>query len=203
MRSGARGVWSSLLMATGAVLAFAMPAAAGDIYAWRTEDGGYAFAGDPDAVPERYRDQVDVRRTRSLSEYRRYTAEDEEATSRYEDGLSDRLDHLRAQNAGAPEGAGAGGAGSASAPDYVTVRSGSRRGGGGVDVSTPTGASDVPLETEVVYMRRKSGLLTQPVRVTRRGDRIVSVEKPRNRVRDLDDVVTEQELDAALEALEE
>lgn len=199
MQLGVRGVWSSFLMTGGIVLAFSGPAAAGEVYSWRTEDGGYAFADDIDAVPERYREEVDVRRTASLSGYRRYTAEDEAAAGRYEEGLGARLEHLRASNGTAPEAPARAAAGSGSAPDYVTVRSGSRRGGGGVDVSTPSRASDAPLEVETVYMRRKGGLLTQPVRVTKRGGQVVSIEKPRNRTWNLDDAVSESDLDALLE----
>ena len=170
MRNGARGVWSCFLMAAGVAVGFAAPATAGDILAWRTDDGGYAFADDPDAVPERYRDRVEVRRSAAITGYRRYTAEDEAATSRYEEGLAARLEHLRRQaEAEAPEAA----RGTGAAPDYLTIRSGSKR--GGVDVATPMGGADAPLQTETVYMRRNGGVLTQPVRVTRRGDKIISV----------------------------
>lgn len=198
MRNRARGVWSSLLMTGGIAVAMAAPAAAGDIFSWRTEDGGYAFADDIDAVPERYRAQVEQRRTSSIRDYRRYTAEDEGASSRYQDQLAARLERLRERNAPAPEKAAGTTAASGAAPDYLTVRTGGRNGGSGVDISTPTTGEEAPLETDTVYMRRKDGMLTQPVRVTRRGDRIVSVSKPRNRNYALDDAVDEVELDAQL-----
>ena len=196
MQLGARGVWTSLLMTGGILLASAVPAAAGDIYSWRTEDGGYAFADDMDAVPERYREEVDVRRGAALSGYRHYTAEDDVAAGRYEQQLAARLERLRSLNASAPGAPAGAWAASGNAPDYVTIRSGSRR--GGVDVSTPTGASEEPLEVGTVYMRSKGGMLTQPVRVTKRGDKIVSIEKPRNRTWSLDDAIPEADLDARL-----
>ena len=195
MRNGVRGVWSSLLMVGGLSLGMAAPAMAGDILAWRTQDGGYAFADDPDAVPERYRDQVEVRRSASIAGYRRYTAEDEAATTRYEEALAARLDYLRAR--GAAGEAAPGSATGQATMDYVTVRSGARRSGAGVDVSTAVPSGDAPLQVDKIYVRRKGGVLTQPVRVTRRGDKVISVEKPRKRWRSLADVVSEQEFDAS------
>jgi hypothetical protein len=196
MRNRERGVWSSLLLAGGLVLTFALPAAARDIYAWRTDDGVYAFSGEIDAVPERYRDEVEVRRSASLTDYRRYTAEDDAAADRYEEELAERLALLRDDRVGQPAMQPTGTA-ATRAPDYVTVRSGGRN-GGGVEVSTPISGGDAALETDTVNMRRKNGMLTQPVRVTRRGDKIISVDKPRNRVYSLDDVVDEGDLDALM-----
>ncbi|MGI9591601.1 MAG: DUF4124 domain-containing protein, partial [Myxococcota bacterium] len=53
----AGGVWS-LLLTAGLLLGSAAPASASEIYSWRTEDGGYSFTDDPNAIPARYRDQV-------------------------------------------------------------------------------------------------------------------------------------------------
>jgi len=198
MRNWFRGVGSSLLIAAGAVLVLGAPTASatGKIFSWRTADGGYAFADDIDAVPLRYRDQVSVRRAASISEYRRYTPEDEAATDRYEEGLADRVEDLRQRNSPpAPEGYTARPR-SGDSPDYVTVRSGSRR---GIDISTPSLSNDAPLQIETIRMRRRDGLQTQPVRVTRRGDKIISVEKSRDRWYGLDEVMEEDEVDALLE----
>jgi hypothetical protein len=183
-------------MSGGLVLALAAPAHAGDIYSWRTEDGGYAFADDPDAVPARYRDQVKVRRSQSIKDYERLTVEDGRAASRYEEKLAARLEEMRMRNALAAHHAEQAAAGSR-APDYVTVGSGARR-GRGVGLSVPTSASDEALEVETVYMKRDGGMLTQPVRVTRRGGKVISIEKPRDRSYALDDAISERELDALL-----
>lgn len=194
MRMRAIGVWSSFLTVGGLAVALAAPAEAGEIYSWRTEDGGYAFADDLDAVPERYRAEARGQKADSISEYRRYTAQDDAAASRYERQLAARLERLRQLNGAAPpSNTAVQPQKAAPAPDYVTVRTGSQ-GGGGVDISTPTGADDLPLETERIYMRRKGGAVVQPVLVTRRGNKIVSITKPRNREWDAADVVDEDDL---------
>ena len=81
-----------------AVLMFGLPALAGEVYSWRTEDGGYAFTDDPKAVPPRYRDRAQARTTAGLSDYERLTAPEAGSTDAYAQRLADRLDHLRALN---------------------------------------------------------------------------------------------------------
>ena len=54
-------------------LIFALPALAGEIYSWRTEDGAYAFTDDAKAIPPRYRDQVETRKSEGLRDYPRLT----------------------------------------------------------------------------------------------------------------------------------
>ena len=79
-------------------LSFAVPAVAGEIYSWRTEDGAYAFTDDAKAVPARYRDRVKIRETEGLADYDRLTAAEPGADNGYARRLADRLAHLRALN---------------------------------------------------------------------------------------------------------
>jgi len=79
-------------------LMFAFPAAAGEIYSWRTEDGGFAFTDDPKAVPARYRSQAATRETAGLGDYERLTEPEPGAMADYSRRLDDRLDHLRRLN---------------------------------------------------------------------------------------------------------
>lgn len=73
-------------------------AAQAEIYAWRTEDGGYAYTDDPDQVPARYADEAHVRSDTDLREYDRYTATDTAASNDYAARLRSRLRYLRAVN---------------------------------------------------------------------------------------------------------
>ena len=130
--------WTALV-GTGALLAGGL-ATAEEIYSWRTQDGGYAFSDDEKAIPPRYRDRVEVRRTDGLEGYRRFTPKDDQATHRYEERLAARLEHLRALNrqAKAPSsGAPADSAAPAPAPprEQITLRTG-RRDAPGIDITT-------------------------------------------------------------------
>ena len=64
-------------------LIFALPALAGEIYSWRTEDGGYAFTDDEKAIPPRYRDQIEIQRIEGLGDYPRLTTPDAGASDAY------------------------------------------------------------------------------------------------------------------------
>jgi len=87
------------LALAGALLALTVASAVqAEVYAWRTEDGGYAYTDDPDQVPARYADQAHVRSDTDLREYSRYTATDSEATDHYAARLAARLRYLRAAN---------------------------------------------------------------------------------------------------------
>ena len=148
MRMCSRGVWSSFLTVGALAVSLAAPAAAGEIYSWRTEDGSYAFADDRDAVPERYREQARARKADSIAAYPRYTATDKAASARYEERLAARLERLRQRNGAKPAAQVLGDPRVvAPASDYVTIRTGSRN-RGGVDITTPAGGDQLPLETE-------------------------------------------------------
>jgi Domain of unknown function (DUF4124) len=84
-----------LALAGGMLGLIAASAAQADIYAWRTEDGGYAYTDNRDQVPARYADQAHVRSDTDLREYERYTATDTAASERYAARLEARLRHLR------------------------------------------------------------------------------------------------------------
>jgi hypothetical protein len=165
--------------------------AAAEIYSWRTEDGAYAFTDDPKAIPARYQDQVQVRGSSKLGSYKRFTPKDDVASKTYEERLAQRLERLRAFNSPpAPSQAAAPG-GSAPARETVTLRSGN--GGSSVEITTQDG--DEPLVIETVFVRRDGKAVVQPMRITRRGDRIIAIEKPRSRQWNLlSDVYDEDDL---------
>jgi len=88
------GIWIGL-----AALCVSLPAVAGEVYSWRTEDGGFHFTDSAKNVPARYREQALKRSGEKLSGYAHYTAQDSNASTRYEQSLTDRLAYLRAINA--------------------------------------------------------------------------------------------------------
>jgi len=173
-----RSRFLSLAGAVALLAALAAPAAAGTVYSWRTEDGGYAFTDDPTGIPARYRDQATKRETGSLGDYKRYTPSDDAAVARYAEQLDQRLTHLRAVNGhgGAPGSAAvAGGSGPTtsvtmqSANDYEPS----------VEISQKT--DDEPTFVDTLFTRPEGKMVTRQVQVVRRGDKIISVLRPRLR----------------------
>jgi hypothetical protein len=160
-----------------AILIFGLPALAGEIYSWRTEDGGYAFTDDPKAIPPRYRDQAETRTTTRLSDYRRLTAPEAGTTDAYARRLANRLDQLRALNQILDE-AEARSAG-ASAPvggglQSLSVQSGE------FNVGVPTdaeGQGDAPLVIENIRFRHDNEMATRHNLVISKGDKLLAVIK--------------------------
>lgn len=168
--------------------------AAAEIYSWRTEDGAYAFTDDAKAIPARYQDQAQVRGSSNLGSYKRFTPKDDAASKSYEDRLAERLERLRAFNSppapSQPAAAGVPGP----ARETVTLRNGNSS----VEITSEDG--DEPLVIETVFVRRDGKAVVQPMRVTRRGDRIIAVEKPRSRQWNLlSDVYDEDDLGGLLD----
>jgi hypothetical protein len=79
-------------------IALAGPAAAGDIYSWRTQGGEIAFTDDIKSVPSRYREQVQTRTTESLGDYARFSSQEAERAESNEERLKARLIHLQQLN---------------------------------------------------------------------------------------------------------
>jgi hypothetical protein len=151
-------------------LIFALPALAGEIYSWRTEDGGYAFTDDEKAIPPRYRDQVETRTSEGMEDYPRLTAPETGASDAYSRRLADRLDHLRSLNrdldaAYAPQPGESG-------VDSLAVQTGQ------FNIGVPLeGEGEGPLVIEKVRFRHKSEMATRHNTVIRRGDELLAVIK--------------------------
>jgi hypothetical protein len=179
MRMRSRGVWSWLpTAALGLGVAFGPGGAAAELYAWKTDDGAYAFTDDQKAIPDRYRDRVEVQPSGNIRGYERFTPKDDEASRSYEARLARRLEHLRALNAsfarqGAAEPVAAGG-------ERVALRTG-RDSGPSIEITSDPTASGEPIVVETIFMRRDGSAVVQPVRITRRGEQILAVEMPRDR----------------------
>lgn len=151
-------------------LIFAAPALAGEIYSWRTEDGGYAFTDDEKAIPPRYRDRVETRKIEGLGDYHRLTAPEAGSNDAYSRRLADRLDHLRSLNrnldaAYAPRPVETG-------VESLAVQTG--RFNLGVPLE---GEGDGPLVIEKVRFRHQGEMATRHNLVVRKGDEVLAVIK--------------------------
>lgn len=168
----------ALAAAAGFVAALAVPAAADSVYSWRTEDGGYAFTDDPKAIPTRYRDQAKVRETGRLHDYKRYTPADDEASARYSEQLSQRLEHLRAVNQPAlAVNRVQGGVAAAEQPQIIMQSANDFE--PSVQINQPTGGE--PTVVDTLFTRPEGKIVTRQSTVVRQGDKIISIVRPRLR----------------------
>src|SRR5262245_60574123 len=140
--------------AFGACLALGIAQAAmADVYAWRTEDGGYAYTDDRDQIPARYRAQAKLLKGTSLAGYERYTPQDPKAASQYAERLERRLESLRAANAAAANAAPAATRHHDDAVNAGTVLV-STGGQNALSVPMQTGANGEPVVIEELTTKR-------------------------------------------------
>jgi len=177
--------WMQKSMGLGLVLALgglAAPVGA-ETYAWRTEDGVYAYTDDPKHIPARYADDAKVLRRGSLSSYERYTAQDSAATDRYASRLAARLEYLRQRNA-QPSYAAAAPAVAAAGPASGGTISFSTGGPNDARIQVPIGQpgqpgqdAQAPVVVEPVTAKRTGDPRTRRVTLIKQGDKIVAVLK--------------------------
>ena len=164
LRNGLRAAGIAAL-----TLLFTLPALAGEIYSWRTEDGGYAFTDDPKAIPPRYRDQVQTRASAGLGDYSRLTVPEAGAGDAYARRLGDRLAYLRSLNrdldaAYAPQ--------PVDSAEPLTVQAGN------FNIAVPPNSGgEGPLVVEKVRFRHKNEMATRHNLVIRRGGELLAVIK--------------------------
>jgi hypothetical protein len=174
-------VWAIFVGAVFTALLWLVPAqaSAGAIYSWRTDDGGYAFTDDPEAIPARYRDQARTRASAGLQDYERYTEPLRGSGDLYAAELAERLERLRAINA-APEPAGPGvatAAGASATGPRISLRTGNAS-APTIDVTTDAGAG--PLVVETIFTRPEGKMITRKSLIVRQGGKIVSIVRPRS-----------------------
>lgn len=186
--------------------------AGGALYRWETADGTVAYTDDAKRVPERYRDSVQTIDRTMLMDYGRYTPTDAAASQEYADRLAKRLEGLRAMSAAddaaradedavgedAPVVAVAAPAtrdinrrrrffrtdGTSYYRYYRNQTTDSTVSGG---LSLPVDPNDPnPVVTEQQRVKVPGEPVTQTITVTRQGDRILSVVKPRTHYHGVD-----------------
>jgi hypothetical protein len=163
--------------------AVAMPAAAGTVYQWRTEEGSFAFADSLKKVPARYRDEMTTRRMESLSGYERLTPVDNAATARYDRQLAARLDALRSRSArwATPQAIS-----SVMAANPILLSMGVNS--PAIQVTPEAGNGPVVMEK----VPSRDGPVTRHAWVVKQGEKVIAVRLPRSRVYNTSDFPTEQ-----------
>ena len=202
-------------LACGFVMgAWSAPVQAEPLYRWESADGTISFTDDAKRVPERYRESAKQIDTSVLSGYGRYTPTDAAASQEYAKRLKERLETLREANRVDEEAERAlaesdaiqapRGIERAARPRYIerrraflqpdgTIRYRHYRNqvdGSGSAYDSPSLPVDPndphPVVTEQKQVRVPGQPITQTITVTRQGDRVLSVEKPRSHYHSLD-----------------
>jgi hypothetical protein len=182
---------NKLISAAGIILlaSLAMPAGAGTLYKWTTEDGSVAFSDDLKRIPERYRDRVATIQTGGLDNYERFTPADSAAQGEQRRLLEERLERLRAQNqppvmVAVP----APGAGGPVSETIVQVNDSTA-------LRIPATASDEePIVVEEVRVLRKGSNITIHDTVVRQGDKVLVVVRPAQWMQGGPDYIDEEDL---------
>ena len=191
-RSGAR---TAVGIAVGLGLWLAAPAALAEIYAWRTEDGGYAYTDDRDQVPALYAGKVTVLPGGRLADYARFTKQDTQASDRYAARLADRLAYLRAVNAPEPVTAAAHAADPAGAQQTISLATGDVR---APEIQLPVAAGAGPIVVEPVTSKRSGDIRTHRVTVVRQGDETLAVIKSHRQITNVNEFEDDDDLAAGL-----
>jgi hypothetical protein len=157
---------------------FCAPALAGEIYSWRTEDGGYAYTDDAKAIPPRYRAQVASRESDGLGNYKRLTSPSPGSTDAYAQRLANRLEHLRTLNRDYDL--------ASARPEYESQVGSIEVNTGSLNVGVPVDDdSDAPVVIETIRFRHEGEMATRHNLVVKKGDRILTVIKGKPLVSDI------------------
>ena len=180
MRQLIMRMWMTTLL-VGVGLAFVLPATAGTLYRWQAADGSVSVTDDPDRIPERYKKGARAFETSGMSGFERHTPTDATAQATYAEALYERLDRLRALNAGL----NALGYGRAKAAPQAAAEQPSFEAVVELDDGTalriPSQAnSDGPIIVEQVRVRRPGQITTVHDTIVRQGDEVLMIVAPDN-----------------------
>lgn len=165
------------VLASSLFASLATPAVAGDLYRWRTARGGWSYVDDEKKIPESHRASAEKVASGDLADYPRYTPTDAKASASYAEGLAQRLERLRKLNAGMDPSRPCPMHDADADGDGLTVRLNER---GATSIETRAYADGrTPLVVESVRMRVPDSNVTRHDVIVRRGDRIVSIHRPR------------------------
>ena len=160
------------LSLTGSLLTVALAAAAGPAYRWTAADGSVAFSDDLKKIPSQYRASAERVGTRNLTDYPRYTpAENGAARSDRTAALVERIERLRAINAGEPALA----ASSRSGGTNTILRLDNRA---SVTIPNDRMQGAEPVVVEERRVRDRNNTTTTHVTVVRQGDEVLSLVRP-------------------------
>lgn len=182
--------WTAAL----ALVAVAMPAAAGTVYRWTADDGSVSYADDAKRIPARYRAAAEKVEMHGLTGYKRYSPTNGVSQVTYLEQLAERVARLRELNEAldrveVPAYAGAQIAPPSGPSTMVEV-------GDGLTVSVPnSGASESPVVIQDVRVRRPgSAFTTTDTVITQDGRVMLVVRGDRHSQNPSSDTVDEREL---------
>lgn len=180
-------------LALGLGLFLLAPAALAEVYAWRTEDGGYAYTDDKDHVPARYAKQVKTLGSQDLENYERFTPQDDAASRDYAAKLSQRLERLRAMNAPEMQAVAVSAPATATGtPNMLSLSTGNSH---APEIQVPTGNGLGPIVVEPVLAKQTGDFRTRRVTVIQQDGKTLAVIKGNpHHFNPLDDIYNEDEL---------
>lgn len=191
---------SAAAVAAGLLIGIASPALAEGLWRFRSANGVWAYVDDEKKIPEAYKAAAEQMGDTNLASYPRYTPADAAAQQAYGEALAKRVELLRAING--EEAAGRRvrvisptgtltESGPMGAAGVETVVRTSNQFGTTVENQIGTGDGDEPVITEQVRLYVPGRNVTRTSTITRRGDRVISIQRPlasQNPLPDLYDV---------------
>lgn len=172
-----------------AIAAVASPSMAGTVWSWTTEDGTAAYTNDPKRIPAKYKDSAEKRTVGKLKNYPRLSESGVKYEKPYVERVNSRLERLR-------EGPPAVSAGPAVAGRHPLSFDVALKGDGD-QISIPIDdASAEPIVTEDFSVRMRDSIASRNVRITRQGDRVLSVRVARKNQRKINERLDDVAADA-------
>jgi hypothetical protein len=176
---------SALLLA----VAIATPATvSADIFAWRTEDGVFAYTDDRENIPSRYADEAVSVPDSRLRAYKRLTVEDSASTREVTTRLERRLDYLRQLNAAPPapprDVAATGGSA------VISVATGNAQ-APTLDIATDSDAG--PIVVEPITTKESCKVRTRSATIVKQGDRTLAIVKSRSHHHNVNDDIHDED----------
>ena len=165
---------------------------AADIFAYRTEDGVFAYTDDRDKVPTRYADDVVTVHDTALAAYPRLTVEDSATTRAVTSRLEKRLDYLRLLNAAsALEREVA----AKTAPSGTVISIPTGAPGVAPTLEIAAGANDEPIVVEPILTKEFNRVRTRRATIVKQGDKVLAITKgPSHHIDVNSDIHDEDEL---------
>lgn len=184
--AGVRGGAAPIL-----ALALLAPAAASaEMFAWRTDDGVFAYADERDKIPARYADRAVRVSSQRFGDYERLTVEDSQTSRAVNERLRERLAYLRAFNNDEAAGTATP---QAAAGTTITVATGSPQ---APTLDITSGAGEGPVVVETVLGKANGDMVTRSSTIVTRDGQTLAVLKGRRTTHNLsDDIVDLDEID--------
>jgi hypothetical protein len=166
---------------------------AADIFAYRTEDGVFAYTDDRDKVPARYAGDVVTVHNTALAAYPRLTIEDSATTRAVTSRLEKRLDYLRQLNAASALERQVAAKTVAASGTVISIPTGAP--GIAPTLEIAAGANDEPIVVEPILTKEFNRVRTRRATIVKQGDKVLAITKgPSHHIDVNSDIHDEDEL---------